>query len=113
MPSPLVVVDVARALPTWDPGDERTDLEDTVRNVRAALVVLLAGQRGAAVARAAFEHRRDDPQDPEKRPDFDGLSGQERAELAQLAGQVQSEAVARGIVTAAAVVGVKVTGRGN
>ena len=113
MPSPLVVVDVARALPSWNPAGERTELEPVVRNVRASLVVIIAGERGATVAAAAFAHRVADPQDPEKRPSFDGLSGPERAALAQLAGQVQAEAVTRGIVTAAAGSGVKGASRGN
>lgn len=111
MSSPLVVVDVTRAIPSWDPGEGMAELGTLVRNVRAGLIALTAGQRGAAVARAAFEHRRGDPNDPEKRPDFDGLSGQERAALAQLAGQVQSEAVARGIVTGAGGAGVRGTRR--
>jgi hypothetical protein len=113
MPSPLVVIAVARALPSWNPAGERAELETFVRNVRADLAALIVGERGAAVARAAFDHRKADPQDPEKRPDFDGLSGQERAALAQLAGQVQAEAVARGIVTATAGAGVKGASRGN
>lgn len=113
MASPLVVIDVARALPSWNPAGERAELETFVRNVRANLAVLVAGERGATVARAAFEHRKADPQDPEKRPDFDGLSGQERAALAQVAGQVQAEAVTRGIIAAVAGVGVKGPGRGD
>jgi hypothetical protein len=114
MPSPLVVVDIARSLPSWNAAGERVELEAFVRNVRASLAVLVAGERGATVARSAFERRKADPQDPEKRPDFDGLSGQERAALAQLAGSVQSEAVRRGIVTAAgAGGGVRGAGRGD
>jgi hypothetical protein len=113
MPSPLLVLEIARALPSWNPTAERAELEALVRNVRAGLVVLVAGERGANVARAAFEHRKADPQDPEKRPDFDELSGQERAALAQLAGQVQAEAVSRGLITAAAGAGVRGAGRGD
>jgi hypothetical protein len=112
MPSPWVVVDVAWTLPTWNPAGERAELEPVVRNVRASLLVIVAGQRGAAVARAAFEHRVSDPQDPEKRPSFEGLSGAERAALAQLAAGVQSEALARGIVAAGGVT-VKGVDRGN
>lgn len=101
MPSPLLVLDVARTLPSWNPAGERSELEPFVRNVRAALVVLIAGERGAGVAPAAFARRAADPQDPEKRPSYEGLSAQERAALTQLGGQVQAEAVQRGIVPAA------------
>jgi hypothetical protein len=113
MPSPWVVLDVARTLPTWDPEGERSAAEATVRNVRAALIVLVAGQRGANVARAAFDQRRGDPQDPEKREDFDALSAREKGELAQLAAHVQSEAEKRGIVTAVGGAGVRGLGRGD
>lgn len=112
--SPWGVLEVARDLPVWDPEGNWASLGPVVRNVRADLLMLVAGERGANVARAAFNHRRADPQDPEKRPDFDGIPAQERASLASLAGLVQAEALSRGIIQAGAGgAGVRETRRGS
>ena len=100
--SPWGVLEVARVLPVWDSEGDWLGLEPVVRNVRADLLMLIAGERGANVASAAFNHRRADPQDPEKRPSFNGISAQERAALVSLAGLVQAEAVSRGIIQAGA-----------
>lgn len=109
--SPIEVVNVARTLPTWNPNGTRAELEILVRNTRAMLAVLVAGERGN-VARAAFERRKADPQDPEKRSSFDTLSARERGDLAQLAVDVQSEAERRGLIAAAGA-GVRGARRGN
>lgn len=103
MPSPWRVLEVARSAPGWPAQLEPTyeSVGRVIWDVRVALLALEAGARGAQVERAVFERRKADSRDPEKRPSYDSLPAQDKAELAALVA----------VCTAAGVKGARADGR--
>jgi hypothetical protein len=99
MPSPVLTI--AKTFPEWDSDPSDKNRTRLVRDVRVVLRGTYAeGKNAAECARAVFERRRDDPDDDEKRPDFDGLPAQDRAAYANLVGRTTSEAAKLGITPA-------------
>jgi hypothetical protein len=98
MPSPWRVLEVARTAPGWPAQPENTYASTgrVIWDVRAGLLAYAAGARGVAIERAVFDRRRDDPRDEEKRPSYDELPPQAKAEYAQLAGLITAAAATPG-----------------